>query len=164
MNINMSALVNKKSLLVYLIIITGIITGCNSSLNDGKKLDLKVSLVKINAWENLMPGKETSFHISGTVNIKNNDEVTLSGIYLRDIVISQGNELVSQSHVLFNPLSGENSILPNSETIFDFKTSMNLDKIKRININNSISIELLFTSFGKNNNFKIDNIKIEKVY
>jgi hypothetical protein len=160
----MSVLVKKKSILVYLIIITGIITGCNSYLNNGKKLNLKVSLVKINAWENLMPGKESSFHVSGTVNIKNNEEINLSSIHLREIVISQGKELVSQSHVLFNSSSGENSIHPNSEVSFNFKTSMVLDMIDRININNPISVELLFTSSAKNYNFKIDNIKIEKVY
>jgi hypothetical protein len=160
----MSIEVKKKSLYILLIVISAILAGCNPSLNEGRKLNLKINLVKINAWINLMPGKETSFHISGTVNIKNNEENTLSDVHLRGIVITQGKDLVSQSKILFNSLSGENIIEPNSNLNFDFKASMNMNMMNNINRNNPIAIEFLFTSSGKNFNFKSDKIKIDKIY
>jgi len=159
----MNLFTQKKSLLLYFLIL-GLITGCNNSLNNGKKLDLNVNIIEVNAWQNLMPGKEPSFHLSGKIKIINNEESSLINLILRGIIISQGSESVLQSHVFFNTLSGDNDILPNSEKVFNFKTSMNMEKINRININKVISLKLLFTSGGKNYNFKVDNIKIEKVY
>ncbi len=154
----------KKLIFLLSIILMVILYGCNSSINKGKDLNVVVKAINIEAWKNLMPGKESSFYISGKVNIKNKGENIIKNILLRTIIISQEKKSVTQSRILFNPLSGSNIIQPHKEAEFDFKSSLSLMMMNGFNIDNSFSVQLLFTSSGKNYNLEIDNIKFQKIY
>jgi len=160
----MKLFITKNILLLITAIVINIIPGCNPSFDNGRELDIKISSVKINAWENLMPGKEATFYISGTVNIKNKGKDALNSIRLREIKIFQGSDSVSSSRILFSSPSGNNSINPDKAAHFDFKLNWILNSIKKINMDKLISVKLIFTSSGKNYNFTVNNLKIEKVY
>ena len=154
----------KKIFFLLSFILMLISFGCNSSINKGKILNIEVKPIKIDVWKNLMPGKETSFYISGKVNITNKEKRIIKNILLRTIIISQDNKSVYEPHILFNPLSGSNLIQPHKEAKFDFKSSLNLKMMNGFNIDNPVSVQLIFTSSGKNYNLKIEKIKIQKIY
>ncbi len=160
----MKLFILKNILLLITVVIINIIPGCNSSFDNGKELNIEVSPEKINAWENLMPGKDAAFYISGTLNIKNKGNNALANISLREIKIFQESDSVSSSHILFSSPSGNNSINPDKAVHFVFKSNWILNMVKKINVDKLISIKLLFTSSGKNYNFTVNNLKIEKVY
>ena len=139
--------------------------GC-SHQQEADSLHLSVHKMKIHCWLNLMPGGSASFHISGEIKMKNDENQEITDLKLTTIKVFQSNKLMYSFTPQFSPkIKGEEFLIPaKSERDFLFSSKSRLSVSKNLNAEQPILIKLLFKGKEKSFLYQMENIKIEKVY
>lgn len=139
--------------------------GCAEKMPGSNKLNLTINVVKSYAWVNLMPGGRHSFHLSGDIKIKNNSDEPVTNIELQQIAIFNDTLEILKFKPIFNGGSDKSgyNIQPKDEKDFSITApdKINIDKLNDLKV---VSLLLKFSSEDKTFDYKIDSVKIERVY
>jgi hypothetical protein len=121
-----------------------------------------------------MPGSSPSFHITGEVRIKNQDKDIAANLILQEIIIYRNNEEIIKFIPLFkyenNPGNLDTNdqinynIKPGEEKNFSFNTNGNIKVNKELQDTQTADAVLKFSSAGKLYDYRIENIKVERIY
>ncbi len=153
---------------IFFLVILTLLEGCFAKLDDNEKLDISIELLKSNAWINLMPGinMQPTFHFAGELKIKNNSGETVRELKLQEINFYFDSTLVYKFVPVFKKKMDDssNNISSSGEEIFAFSSPKGLKLKSELNSQKLFNAVLRFSSGGKIFEFKIDNIKVEKVY
>jgi hypothetical protein len=139
--------------------------GCAEKLPGSNKLNLKINMVKPYSWINLMPGMIPSFHFSCEVLIQNNGGEPVENLQLQRVTVYEDTlELLKFKPEFINRKDpSNNNIQPEELTEFSVSApgKIKIDNLKKVEV---INLLLYFTSMDKPFIYKIDNVKIERVY
>ena len=139
--------------------------GCAEKMPGNNKLNLTINVIKSYAWINLMPGGKPSFHFSGEVNIKNNSDEPVANLELQQIAVLDDTLEVLNFKPVFTNQDDKTSYNFQPKEVKDFSIAapnkMNIAKLNDLKV---VSLLLKFSSEGKTFDYKIDSVKIEKVY
>ncbi|MGA7720985.1 MAG: hypothetical protein WCA84_07395 [Ignavibacteriaceae bacterium] len=128
-------------------------------------LNLIINVVKSYAWINLMPGGKPSFHFSGKIKIENISEESIESLRLRQITIYKDTLEILKFIPEFINLNdkSKNNFQPKESMEFSIAApdKMKIDSLLNVNL---VDLLLNFTSGGKTFIYKIENVKIERVY
>jgi len=139
--------------------------GCAEKMPGNDRLILTINAAKSYAWINLMPGGKPSFHFSSEIKIQNDSDEPVANLNLQQITMYDDTvEVLQFKPVFINRKGGsDNIILPNG--IKDYSiTSPDKINIDRLNNLKVINLILKFSSEGKTFNYRIESVKIERVY
>jgi hypothetical protein len=141
------------------------ISGCAEKMPENNNLNLIINVVKSYAWINLMPGGIPSFHFSGELKIENNSEKLIKNLMLRQITIYDDTLEILKFTPRFIDLNSKSNNYFQPGELKKFSVAAP-DRIKVDNLLNVKLVNLLlnFSSGGKTFVYKIENIKIERVY
>lgn len=153
---------------IFLILISTIIGACSAKMIDGTKLNLNIEVLKSNAWINLMPGinMKPTFHFNGEIKIKNTSEDLVKDLKLQEIDFYTDSTLLFKFIPVFKNKMDDsvNTISPLGESYFTFNSPKGLVIKSELVPQKFCNALLKFSSEGKTFEYKIDNIKVEKVY
>jgi hypothetical protein len=112
-----------------------------------------------------MPGARHSFQLSGEIKIQNNSDEPISNLKLRQITVYDSTIEVLKFIPVFNNLKDKSitSFLPKDLKYFSITApeNINIDNFKNLKV---IDLLLEFSSDDKTFDYKIGNVKIERVY
>jgi hypothetical protein len=112
-----------------------------------------------------MPGGKPSFHFSGEVKIKNNGEDPIANLKLQQIGLYDDTlEVLKFKPVFTNQKDKANSNFQPKDVKDFLITAPNKMNIDKLNDHKVISMLLRFSSESKVFDYRIDNVKIERVY
>ena len=150
------------------IIISMLMVECASKLNNNTKLNIDVQVLSYNAWINLMPGinMRPTFHFTGKIIIENNSADLVKYLKLQEIDIYSDSILIYKFAPIFKSEINDtlNNILPSSEKVFTFMSPKELLMKNGFDPQKHFSALLKFSSEGNIFEYKINNIKVDKVY
>jgi hypothetical protein len=139
-----------------------------SCTNYGKQSDLSLSIekIKIESWLNLMPGGPGSFHLSGEILIKNEENHEVGNLNLSLITVRHDDELLYSFKPVFKTKSENEDchILMDQEKDFLFYTQSGLPINKKLNTEIPVTILLEFNADDANFTYEVEKVKVEKVY
>ncbi len=147
-------------------IITFVVGGCGSNISQNSNLNLKVNLHDASAWLNLMPGNNSTFHFRGRLNILNAGKDTVKSLKMPEVEIYLDSTLIYKLKPIFinSENSGDFILPPKAVKHFSFGLPDGI-KIKReISGGASVNARFILDSGGGKYIFRINNIKVEKVY
>lgn len=149
---------------IFLLAFMILSAGCAGKLPDNNKLNIDVDSIKVVVWINMMPGSRPSFHLSGELKIQNLGSQVLDGITIQQCIISRDTTEVLKFKPVFSKKNqGGNNLNPGETGSFSLASPDNVDFTKLNNLN-SANILFELSSGGKYFEFKIDNVKIDRVY
>ncbi len=150
---------------LYLLLAYSFIDGCSGKMHVNNDLNLIINVVKSYAWINLMPGGKPSFHFSGKIKIENISEESIESLRLRQITIYKDTLEILKFIPEFINLNdkSKNNFQPKESMEFSIAApdKMKIDSLLNVNL---VDLLLNFTSGGKTFIYKIENVKIERVY
>lgn len=152
-----------KNILLFLL---GVfyLTGCSGSKVTGNELAINIDPVKIDSWVNLMPGSEYTFFVNGLLRIKNNTDFDIDSLKLR-LNVFQGDNMIYSIKPVIDASSEERTLFKSGiEREFTFSVEKGLKINKDLNYDKPVNLEFMFSAKGKMCTYKLDSIKIEKVY
>jgi hypothetical protein len=159
---NMKAVIRNN---LFFLIVMFLYGGCAEKMPENNKLNLTINVVKSYSWINLMPGGEPSFHLLCEIRIKNNSDVPVENLKLQQVSMFDDTLEILKFKPLFvnRKIKSDMSLLPNEAKDFSISApdKINIAKLKD---NNVISLLLNFSSEGKTLEYKIDSVKIDRVY
>jgi hypothetical protein len=139
--------------------------GCSGSKPADETLKLQIMTEKADSWVNLMPGSKPSFFISGSIKIRNDEEISIDSIRLLLCNVLQEGKKLYVLHPSFSSSDGINTPLnPGSEKIYTFNLPPGTPIKKELNTVSPISLELIFSALNKINLHVIDSIQVVKTY
>ncbi|MDR3609083.1 MAG: hypothetical protein P4L27_00805 [Ignavibacteriaceae bacterium] len=151
------------SILLFSLII--VYYGCSGAKSTTDTLKIEVMTQQSNSWVNLMPGSKPSFFISGSIKIKNDENIALDSIQLLKCNILQ------EGKTIYNLIPGFRSvddikapINSGTDRIFTFYLSPGTPINKELDMDKLISIELYLSALNKVKLHIIDNINVIKTY
>lgn len=154
-----------KKLILFTIAAFTINISCS---NYGKQCDLSLSVekIKIESWLNLMPGGPGSFHLSGEILIKNEENHEVGNLSLSLVTVRHDDEVLYSFKPLFKTKSENEDyhILPDQEKEFLFYTQSGLPINKKLNTEIPVKILLEFFSEDAHFTHEVQKVKVEKVY
>lgn len=153
-----------KQILLSLIFIAVILTGCFTIKPVDNQLYIKAEVVKIDSWVNLMPGSKETFHVSGIIRIMNNEKFDLDTLTTRMNVI-QDDSVIYSVYPEMDPVVNINSPLKKgTEKELTFVLDKGLDIKKELDYDKPVKFEFIFNSKTKVRSFKTEFVNIEKAY
>jgi len=159
---NMKAAIRNNLFFLIVIFLYG---GCAEKMPENNKLNLTINVIKSYSWINLMPGGEPSFHLSCELRIKNNSDVPVENLKLQQVIMLDDTLEILKFKPLFvnRKNKSDMSLLPNEAKDFSIAApdKINIDKLSD---NKVVSLLLNFSSEGKMFEYKIDSVKIDRVY
>ncbi len=140
--------------------------GCSGNVARNSNLNLKIKLQNENAWLNLMPGDNSTFHFTGKLSIINTGTDSIKKIQLTELDIYSGSTLVYKlTPVFINPDSaGDFTLPPLIEKQFSFGLPLGIKIKKEISSGLNVNARFVFDSGGVKYIFEAKNLKIEKLY
>ncbi len=139
-------------------------SSCAGNLGRQNEMNLKIDIVKLNAWVNLMPGKPNMLYINGNIKIRNVKNEFINELELMEIRLLQDDEKVSAFKPVFYADNGSPHISPGEEKFFTLKTPGGLKILDKLNMNKPLELLLEFASGKETYSYKVEKIKIEKIY
>lgn len=139
---------------------------CSGSISGNSKTDLKIKLTGENAWLNLMPGGNSTFHFTGKLEIINTGRDTVKNLKLAGLEIYRDSALVYKLNpVLINSESSADfNLPPQTEKHFTFQLPKAIKIKKEISDGTPINARFVFSFDGGEYVFNTKIIKVEKVY
>jgi len=151
-----------------------IITACSSSqeMKSEKEIEKKSTkeftavaekLYKINeieSWMNLMPGGESSFHLSGDVILTELCGLDMKSTRMLNVAIVQDNKTLIE----FKPNSSKGDVTGNNSSYFQFSTNRGIKMPPLFNAEKSITAILSFTDGKDEFKVSIDELTVQKIY
>ena len=153
-----------KLLKYFSVFIIMMLFGCAGSVSKQHELNLQIEIVKLNTWVNLMPGKTNLFYLSGNIRIRNIKNEYLNNLELNEVTLLQDDKVVHVVKPVFYADNGSPHISPGEEKFFTFKTVAGLKILDKLNLNIPLDLKLKFVDGEAAYIYKINNVKIEKVY
>lgn len=123
--------------------------------------DLRMDILKLHSWVNLMPGTKSRFHITGSLLVKKDFKYDLNMIELKNIKIFQKNRLIFtiKPEVIINK-DNSNADMVN----FVFSTIKGL--FLKSNFNSGIPVDVEFIFYDGENDYSyiVDNVKVDEAH
>lgn len=161
-----------RKITIAFLILALILFGCSETqitkdtrykkkLPAGEKLpELKnVTIKKLYAWVDLMPGSEPRFNISGDLTFVNKPGINLDKLKLKYIKIYQ-----NKNRIFFIKPTTRENVPDNSDLKILFSTIKGMILTPGFNYNKQIDVKLIFVDDGDEFEKVIENVPIEKVY
>ena len=155
---------SSKLLKYFSVFIIMMLFGCAGSVSKQHELNLQIEIVKLNTWVNLMPGKTNLFYLSGNIRIRNIKNEYLNNLELNEVTLLQDDKVVHVVKPVFYADNGSPHISPGEEKFFTLKTAAGLKILDKLNLNIPLDLKLKFVDGEAAYIYKINNVKIEKVY
>jgi hypothetical protein len=154
-----------KRIFILLLSLIIVYYGCSGAKSTTDTLKIEVNTQQSNSWVNLMPGSKPSFFISGSIKIKNNEDIALDSIQLLKCNILQ------EGKAIYNLIPGFRSvddikapINPGTDRIFTYYLSPGTPINRELDMDKPISIDLYLSALNKIKLHIIDNINVIKTY
>jgi hypothetical protein len=142
-----------------------ILIGCSGSQSKTNNLRLEIINQQINSWVNLMPGSKPTFFISGSLKIKNNEEIKIDSIKLVKCEVFQEGKMIYELHTdLRNSIDDKGPMNPGTERIFTLSLPTGAPINKELIFEKPVSISLFLFTLSKVKQYKIDSIYVIKAY
>ena len=154
-----------KRILFPMLLLILILIGCSGSQSVSNELKLEITSHEINSWVNLMPGSKPSFFISGSINIRNNEDSYIDSIHLQKCeVLQEGNKLYELHPDLRNSVWNMDPMKPGTDRLFTLYLQTGTPIKKELNLDKPVSISLYLSALNKVTYYKIDSIYVMKTY
>ncbi len=138
--------------------------GCSGGSSVAKEKTISIRQLKVNAWVNLMPGKDPSFHVSGEAQLINNSDSIIKNISFDNAVAYQNNLRLFDFTPDIKIINNQVDLLPKDTLRFNFKNLKDLTVNSGFDFNNMINILLTISYGSKKSEIIFKNVKVEKVY
>jgi hypothetical protein len=142
-----------------------ILIGCSSSLQSTNDLKLEIVNHQIDSWVNLMPGSKPSFFISGSINIRNNEESNIDSVRLiKCEVLQEGNKLYELHPDLRSSVWNMDPLQPGTDRLFTLYLQSGTPIKKELKFEKPITVSLYLSALNRMNHYNIDSIYVMKTY
>lgn len=151
-------------LLIFLILQL-LFSGCSNNAAIKDYMNLSITVKKINAWVNLMPGfsENQSIHVSGKFIIYNAGKTDIKQLKLKGVKILQDDKERNFEHFALTPIDTIDFI-PESKKEFSFSAATVVNEKTKINYNSFAKVVFFYSSFNRNYIDTVENILITKAY
>lgn len=121
---------------------------------------LVVYVNEIYSWVNLMPGSESRFHITGDIEILVSKNYDFNFVNLISLIVYQNNKEIYR----ISPVIQEDDITERPYKNIKFSTIRGLLLNRELNIDQRISLGMIFNEGSNEIIYILDNVKINKAY
>ena len=154
-----------KLILFSMILLLAVLTGCSGSRQSTNDLKLEIVNHQIDSWVNLMPGSKPSFFISGSINIRNNEESDIDSVrLLKCEVLQEGNKLYELHPDLRSSVWNMDPLQPGTDRLFTLYLQSGTPINKELNFEKPVTVSLYLSALNKMNHYNIDSIYVMKTY
>jgi hypothetical protein len=154
-----------KLILFLTLLFLAALTGCSGSRQSVDDLKLEIVNHQIDSWVNLMPGSKPSFFISGSINIRNNEESFIDSVRLLKCVVLQENNKLYELHPDFrNSVWNMDPMQPGTDRVFTLYLQTGTPIRKELNFEKPVAISIYLSALNKISHYKIDSIYVMKTY
>jgi hypothetical protein len=154
-----------KRIMTILSSLLFIFTGCSGAKSTADTLKLEIITQQADSWVDLMPGSKPSFFISGSIKIRNNEDIPIDSIRLLRCNVLQEGKILYELHPGLNSTEGINApLIPGADRIFTFNLPQGTLIKKELNLEKTISIDLHLSALNKVKLHLIDSIQVIKAY
>jgi hypothetical protein len=154
-----------KQQLIFLVLPLLILSGCSGSQAVNNDLKLEIISKQMDSWVNLMPGSRPSFYISGSIKIKNNENVAIDSVRMLRCNVIQDGKILYEFHPDFSSIGNAlGPILPGKDRTFTLHIPPGTPIKKELNFEKAVSFNLYLAALNGIKQYKIDSINVVKVY
>jgi hypothetical protein len=154
-----------KLILLSMFFLIAVLTGCSGSRQSTNDLKLEIVNHQIDSWVNLMPGSKPFFFISGSINLKNNEESNIDSVrLLKCEVLQEGNKLYELHPDLRSSVWNMDPMQPGTDRLFTLYLQSGTPIKKELNFEKPVTISLYLSALKKMNQYNIDSIYVMKTY
>jgi hypothetical protein len=154
-----------KLILFSIFLLLAVLTGCSGSQQSTNDLKLEIVNHQIDSWVNLMPGSKPSFFISGSINIRNNEESFIDSLRLLKCEVLQESNKLYELHPDFrSSVWNMDPIQPGTNRLFTFYLQTGTPINKELNFEKPVTVSIYLFALNKINHYKIDSIYVMKTY
>ena len=141
--------------------------GCSSSEKMNSDIQIRMTKHQVDAWLNMMPGTSPgTFHLAGEITFENNGTVELDSLTLTKVIVfADSEEVYAFKPVFKTKITGEDlSLSPGLNKEFTFGTEKGLKINEKLINNKMIDLKLELETKQGMQNFRINNVKVERAY
>jgi hypothetical protein len=112
-----------------------------------------------------MPGSKPSFFISGSINIRNNEESNIDSVRLiKCEVLQEGNKLYELHPDLRSSVWNMDPLQPGTDRLFTLYLQSGTPIKKELKFEKPITVSLYLSALNRMNHYNIDSIYVMKTY
>lgn len=152
-----------KQIVLLLSVLVMIIAGCSGSQTGNNELSVMMNNGSADAWINIMPNTENTFFVTGSIDIQNYGDSTISSIRILKCLVYQNNEVVyNLIPDLKDSLGSALSVGPGQSKKGVF-TSKGVELKSEFNPAKTVSLTLFLISSNQTKQVVIQGVKVTKV-